>query len=98
MDDLNKINGNKYIYSETSKKELKKMGIDVSNIEADKNGLMVYSLGYKITDIWYSKYAPDDLYADGTGPILVDTDYVKDKPHAMHIYIVYHYFGIDEYQ
>ena len=37
------------------------MGIDVSNIEK-YDGQMVYSLGYKITDIWgYNKYAPDDV-------------------------------------
>lgn len=96
VDDLKKIDDNQYIYAATSKKRLKKMGIDVSNIEK-YDGQMVYSLGYKITDIWYNKYAPDDLYGDGTGPIMVDTDYVNDKPHTMHIYIVYHDFGIGDY-
>ena len=86
VDDVNKIDKNKYIYCITSKKELEKWGIDTSNIKKQKNEQLVYSLGYRITDVWYKKYAPEYYYGDGTGPIILDTKYKIDKPHNMYIY------------
>lgn len=100
VDNPDEIEGKEYIYNTTSKKELKQWGINVDDTLLQEYDFLMYSLDYKITDIWYNKYAPEYFYGDGfkTGPIMLKTKYEKDKENYLHVYVVRnHFLGIYDY-
>lgn len=72
----------------TSKARLKNCGVDISNLELNKNEELFYSRERQVEKVWYNNYKPVRAWKSNytPGPILLDVEFGEEDDKYIYIY------------